>query len=109
MVINWMPISRTRKECRRRLVAVQEIFGVNRHIRSVADGEWGLIGSPGTVRHQVFSSVELTEAALAKHLKIKTRRGYPPDAAKADPSLISMLYILFCEATPIATIETETR
>jgi predicted DNA-binding WGR domain protein len=36
--------------------------------------EWGRIGSPGTVRHQVFSSVEL--AALAKHLKIKTRRGY---------------------------------
>jgi hypothetical protein len=27
-------------------------------------------------RHQVFSSVELAEAALAKHLKIKTRRGY---------------------------------
>jgi predicted DNA-binding WGR domain protein len=38
--------------------------------------EWGRIGSPGTVRHQVFSSVELAEAALAKHLKIKTRRGY---------------------------------
>jgi predicted DNA-binding WGR domain protein len=37
--------------------------------------EWGRIGSPGTVRHQVFSSVELAEAALAKHLKIKTRRG----------------------------------
>jgi predicted DNA-binding WGR domain protein len=56
---------------------VQEIFGVNRHIRWRM-AEWGRIGSPGTVRHQVFSSVELTEAAaLAKHLKIKTRRGYP--------------------------------
>jgi predicted DNA-binding WGR domain protein len=47
--------------------------------------EWGRIGSPGTVRHQVFSSVELTEAALAKHLKIKNQARLPTGCRQGRP------------------------
>jgi predicted DNA-binding WGR domain protein len=45
-------------------------------------GEWGLIakrdrtGSPGTAREQIFPTEQLTQAALTKPLRIKTRRGY---------------------------------
>ena len=38
--------------------------------------EWGRIGSPGTVRHQPFPTVDLAQAALVKRLQVKTRRGY---------------------------------
>lgn len=38
--------------------------------------EWGRIGSPGTVREQVFQTEELARTALTKRLRIKTRRGY---------------------------------
>ena len=38
--------------------------------------EWGRIGLPGTVQAPGVFIGGLAEAALAKHLKIKTRRGY---------------------------------
>jgi predicted DNA-binding WGR domain protein len=38
--------------------------------------EWGRIGSPGTVREQLFQTEENAQAALTKRLRIKTRRGY---------------------------------
>jgi predicted DNA-binding WGR domain protein len=38
--------------------------------------EWGRIGSPGTVREQLFQTEEKARATLAKRLRIKTRRGY---------------------------------
>jgi len=38
--------------------------------------EWGRIGSPGTVREKLFHTQELADAALAKRLRAKTRRGY---------------------------------
>ncbi|MBV8811087.1 MAG: WGR domain-containing protein [Acidobacteriaceae bacterium] len=38
--------------------------------------EWGRIGSPGCIRERLFDSELAAEAALAKHLKIKTRKGY---------------------------------
>jgi predicted DNA-binding WGR domain protein len=38
--------------------------------------EWGRIGSPGTVREQLFESEPAAHAALTKRLRIKTRRGY---------------------------------
>jgi predicted DNA-binding WGR domain protein len=40
--------------------------------------EWGRIGSPGTVKQQVFETVELAQTALTKRLSAKTRRGYLP-------------------------------
>jgi predicted DNA-binding WGR domain protein len=52
------------------------------HIAPTLFGEWGLIaewgriGSPGTVREQIFPTEGTAEAALTKRLKIKTRRGY---------------------------------
>jgi predicted DNA-binding WGR domain protein len=52
------------------------------HLAPTLFGEWGLIaewgrvGSPGTVREQVFQTQELAEAAFTKRLRIKTRRGY---------------------------------
>ena len=38
--------------------------------------EWGRIGSPGTVRQQPFPKVDLAQAALAKRLHAKIKRGY---------------------------------
>jgi predicted DNA-binding WGR domain protein len=38
--------------------------------------EWGRIGSPGTVREQLFETEPAAQAALTKRLRIKTRRGY---------------------------------
>lgn len=38
--------------------------------------EWGRIGSPGTVREQPFHTVDMAQAALAKRLLVKARRGY---------------------------------
>jgi len=38
--------------------------------------EWGRIGSPGNVREKLFHTQELADAALAKRLRAKTRRGY---------------------------------
>jgi predicted DNA-binding WGR domain protein len=38
--------------------------------------EWGRVGSPGTVREQLFQTEENARAALTKRLRIKTRRGY---------------------------------
>jgi predicted DNA-binding WGR domain protein len=38
--------------------------------------EWGRIGSPDTVREQVFQSEPSAEAALAKRVTRKTKRGY---------------------------------
>jgi predicted DNA-binding WGR domain protein len=38
--------------------------------------EWGRIGSPGTVREQIFLTEESAQAALTKRVRIKTRRGY---------------------------------
>jgi predicted DNA-binding WGR domain protein len=38
--------------------------------------EWGRIGSPGTVREQLFQTQGSAEAALTKRVRIKTRRGY---------------------------------
>jgi predicted DNA-binding WGR domain protein len=38
--------------------------------------EWGRIGSPGTVREQLFQTEGSAHAALTKRLRIKTKRGY---------------------------------
>jgi predicted DNA-binding WGR domain protein len=38
--------------------------------------EWGRIGSPGTVRQQVFETPELAQVALTKRQSAKIRRGY---------------------------------
>lgn len=38
--------------------------------------EWGRIGSPGTVREQLFESEQSAAAALAKRTAVKARRGY---------------------------------
>jgi predicted DNA-binding WGR domain protein len=38
--------------------------------------EYGRIGSPGTVRQQLFQTEENARTALTKRLRIKTRRGY---------------------------------
>lgn len=40
--------------------------------------EWGRIGSPGTVRQQIFPTEQLAQAALTKRLRIKAGRGYIP-------------------------------
>jgi predicted DNA-binding WGR domain protein len=38
--------------------------------------EWGRIGSPSTVKEQVFPSEESAEAALTKRVTCKAKRGY---------------------------------
>jgi predicted DNA-binding WGR domain protein len=38
--------------------------------------EWGRIGSAGKVMHRTFQTEGLAQTALARRLKIKTRRGY---------------------------------
>jgi predicted DNA-binding WGR domain protein len=38
--------------------------------------EWGRVGSPGTVREQVFQTEQSAEAALIKRVTAKTKRGY---------------------------------
>jgi predicted DNA-binding WGR domain protein len=40
--------------------------------------EWGRIGSPGRVMLRTFETEELAAKALAKRVKVKTRRGYMP-------------------------------
>jgi predicted DNA-binding WGR domain protein len=52
------------------------------HVAPTLFGEWGLIaewgriGSPGTVREQIFATEGSAQAVLTKRLRIKTRRGY---------------------------------
>jgi predicted DNA-binding WGR domain protein len=38
--------------------------------------EWGRIGSPGTIKQQVFGEEGHARSALANRLTAKTRRGY---------------------------------
>jgi predicted DNA-binding WGR domain protein len=38
--------------------------------------EWGRVGSAGKVMHRTFQTEGQAETALAKRLKVKTRRGY---------------------------------
>ena len=38
--------------------------------------EWGRVGSPGTVREQVFQTEQSAKAALIKRVTAKTKRGY---------------------------------
>jgi predicted DNA-binding WGR domain protein len=40
--------------------------------------EWGRIGSPGKVMRRAFQTEELAQTALARRLRVKTRRGYLP-------------------------------
>ena len=52
------------------------------HVAPTLFGEWGLIsewgriGSPGTVREQLFDNEQSAESALAKRVTTKTKRGY---------------------------------
>jgi predicted DNA-binding WGR domain protein len=38
--------------------------------------EWGRIGSPGTVREQLFETEQSAAVALGRRTAAKTRRGY---------------------------------
>jgi len=38
--------------------------------------EWGRIGSPGTVREELFDTKAAAQTALTKRVRIKTKRGY---------------------------------
>jgi predicted DNA-binding WGR domain protein len=38
--------------------------------------EWGRIGSPGTIKQQIFEDEGIANAALTHRLTAKTRRGY---------------------------------
>lgn len=38
--------------------------------------EWGRIGSPGTVRAQSYSDVEVARAAVTTYAAMKRRKGY---------------------------------
>lgn len=52
------------------------------HITPTLFGEWGLIaewgriGSSGRVQERIFDSEQAAEIALAKCMRIKSRRGY---------------------------------
>jgi len=48
------------------------------HLAPTLFGEWGRIGSPGTVKQQVFQTAELAQATFTKRLAAKARRGYQP-------------------------------
>jgi predicted DNA-binding WGR domain protein len=47
--------------------------------------EWGRIGSPGTVREQVFQTEQSAESALTKRVTGKTKRGYIRASYRAAP------------------------
>jgi predicted DNA-binding WGR domain protein len=47
--------------------------------------EWGRIGSPGTVRKQVFQTEQSAESALTKRVTGKTKRGYIRALYRAAP------------------------
>ena len=40
--------------------------------------EWGRIGSPGKVMRKAFQTEERAQAALAKRIRAKAKRGYSP-------------------------------
>ena len=42
--------------------------------------EWGRIGSPGTIKQQIFEDEEIAHTVLANRLTAKTRRGSMPQA-----------------------------
>jgi predicted DNA-binding WGR domain protein len=47
--------------------------------------EWGRVGSPGTVREQLFQEELAAESALTKRVTGKTKRGYIRSLYRAAP------------------------